>query len=129
MKKYFLTAVIALFGITLMAQKSKTETVVIQTNAVCQKCEDRFKEKIPFLKGVTDYSLDLKTSKVTVTYNPQKTNADEIRKGISNIGYDADLVKADPKAREKLPACCKAEPGKGGCSHGHDHGGCGGHKH
>lgn len=129
MKKYFLTLLIAVIGVTAFAQKSKTETITIQTNGVCGKCKDIFAENIPYFKGITDYSYDMETAKVKVTYNPQKTNPDEIRKGISHLGYNADNIKADAKAREKLPACCRTEGGHSGCSHDHGSGHCGGHKH
>lgn len=128
MKKYFLTLMVAVFSMTLFAQKSENKTIVIQTNAVCETCEKLFAEKVPYFKGVTDYSFDLKTAKMTVTYNPKKTTPEEIRKGVSDLGYNADDVKADAKAREKLPACCKAEK-KNTCPHSHGGKPCGGHKH
>ena len=126
MKKYFLMLLVAAISMTTFAQTSKKETATIQTNGVCGQCKNLFDANIPYLKGVTDYSYDQATAKMTVSYNPQKTTIDEIRKAISNLGYNADNVKADTKAREKLPACCRVESGKGhsGCSH--DHSKCGG---
>ena len=127
MKKVVLTLVIAFFGITLFAQRSDNAVLVIQTNGVCEKCETKFKENVPFFKGVVDCSYDQKTSKLTVVYSTKKTTPDEIRESVSKLGYDADQVKADAKAREKLPACCKVQKGTpAGC--GHNHSGCG-HKH
>ena len=124
MKKYFGTLVIVLFSISLMAQKNNNETIVIQTNAVCEKCKDRFNEKVPYFKGVVDFSFDVKTAKMTVVYNPKKTTPAEIRKGISDLGYNADDVTANQEARAKLPACCRNSKQNAGCSPG-----CGGHKH
>lgn len=60
------------------------------------------------ISGVKMYELDEKAMTFTVYYNPKKTSLDEIRKGISNLGYDADDVKADPVAYENLDGCCKA---------------------
>lgn len=123
MKKYMLTLLIVVIGFTAFAQKSKTETAVIQTNGVCEKCKDTFSANVPYFKGVTDFKYDVATAKMTVTYNPQKTTLAEIRQGISKLGYNADDVKADEKAREKLPACCKTDAKKSGCSKscGHHH--------
>ncbi len=53
------------------------------------------------------YELDDKNMTITVYYNGQKTNVDNIRTGISQLGYDADDVKADVAAYEKLDNCCK----------------------
>ncbi len=125
-------SVVFIFILTLTfgawSQNVNSSTIVIQTNGVCQTCHDIMKKNIPYFKGVTDFSYDNATSKVTVTYNPKKITPDDIRNGIAKLGYNADHVKADPKAREKLPACCKnPKSSHSGCSHHKSGGGCGGH--
>lgn len=113
MKKLILMALMAVVTLSAYAQM---QSVTIQTNASlkCQKCIDRFKENVPFFKGVKDYTYDASTAKITINYDAKKTNPDILRKEISKMGYDADAVKADPAAREKLPACCK---NSGTCGH------------
>ena len=93
------------------AKANSYATITIQTNASknCKSCINRFKENVPFFKGVKDYTFDTATAKLTVTYDTKKTTADQIRKQISDLGYDADKVKANPSARAKLPACCRKE--------------------
>ncbi len=88
-------------------KKKNSLEVRIQTSAVCGMCKDRIEHDLGFEKGVKSVSLDMDTKVVTVGYSPKKTNPDQIRKAISMIGYDADDVKADPTAYEKLPGCCK----------------------
>ncbi len=113
MKKLILLALMAVVTLGAYAQ---TQSVTIQTNASlkCQKCVNRFKENVPFFKGVKDYTYDESTAKLTIKYDSKKTNPDQLRKEVSKLGYNADSVKADPAAREKLPACCK---GGGSCGH------------
>ena len=113
MKKLILMALMAVVTLGAYAQM---QSVTIQTNASlkCQKCIDRFKDNVPFFKGVKDYTYDASTAKITINYDAKKTNPDNLRKEISKMGYDADAVKADPAAREKLPACCK---NSGTCGH------------
>ena len=99
---------------TSTASQSKSSgytTITIQTNASknCKSCVNRFKENVPFFKGVKEYTFDSSTAKLTVTYDPKKTSADQIRKQISDLGYDADKVKANEAARAKLPPCCRKE--------------------
>ena len=96
---------------TVSSKASTLTTITIQTNASknCKSCVNRFKENVPFFKGVKDYTFDTATAKLTVTYDTKKTTADQIRKQISDLGYDADKVKANPAARAKLPACCRKE--------------------
>ncbi|MCR4681519.1 MAG: heavy-metal-associated domain-containing protein [Bacteroidales bacterium] len=106
MKKILLLALMAIFTVGAYAQM---QTVTIQTNGVCQKCADCFKANVPYFKGVKDYTYDMKTAKLTINYDSKKTNPDALRTQISKLGYNADNVKADPAAREKLPACCKGQ--------------------
>lgn len=102
---------VALFlGTSAQSQdKKKTEEITIKTSAVCGMCKERIEHDMSYAKGVKSVSLDLKTKDLTVNYHPKKTTPDEIRKAVSKIGYDADGVEADPKAYEKLPACCKKD--------------------
>ena len=101
-------AFIAIFSLSAWAQNAKTKSVVIQTNGVSGMCKQKMEQNVPYFKGVTDFSYDEATSKVTVVYNEQ-TTPDEIRQGISQLGYDADNVKADPKARESYPPVVKRQ--------------------
>lgn len=146
MKKLAILVLAVVMGLTANAQsvksanngqakKAQTTTIqkiVIQTNGVCEKCENLFKENVPFFKGVKDYSYDAKTSKMTITYDSKKTNPDMLRQQISKLGYNADNVKADAAARAKLPACCQVEKKAAhgdGCDQdhcGHHHSGCSG---
>ena len=108
--KNVLFAVFALLFVqvaTAQEKKAKFETVVIQTSAECGSCKTRLEDVLNYTKGVKFAELNLEDKKVTVGYNPKKISLDEIRKIISETGYDADDLKANPKSVEKLPACCK----------------------
>lgn len=96
------------------AQEAKTnEKAVIKTNIYCDHCKEcpscgkGLKTGLLKIKGVKMFELDDKKMTLTVFYNPQKTNLDEIRLAISRMGYDADAVKADASAYENLDGCCK----------------------
>lgn len=136
MKKIIILALVSLITLGANAQQTKQvaskgeQSVTIQTNGVCQKCADKFKENVPYFKGVKSYTYDQKTAKLTINYDAKKTNPDQLRQQISKLGYNADNVKADQAARAKLPACCRAEKssGCGGCAgHGSSQG-CGNHQ-
>ncbi len=87
----------------------KTEKVEIKTSAICGQCKDRLETNIGYEKGVTNVVLDLETKVLTVEYKTTKTDKEKLKKAVSKIGYDADEVPADPKAYERLPACCKKD--------------------
>ncbi|MGE0638529.1 MAG: heavy-metal-associated domain-containing protein [Bacteroidia bacterium] len=114
MNKYLLTIVLLSIVFSVSAQgNKKTETVTIKTNIYCDHCKQcescggRFEREIPFIKGIKDYSFDEKAMMLLLTYNPKQTTPEKLREAISKIGFDADDVKADPKAVAKLDDCCK----------------------
>lgn len=110
MKNIISLLIIAVFtGTAVTAQEGpkKTDTLEVQTSAICGMCKERIEHDLAFEKGVKGVDLDSKTKIVTVVYKPGKTDPDKIRKAISEIGYDADDVKADQEAHDKLPACCR----------------------
>ncbi|HTL80944.1 MAG TPA: heavy-metal-associated domain-containing protein [Bacteroidia bacterium] len=97
---------------TLNAQTTITSslsdsTVTIKTNGQCGECKERLESNLSVMKGVKSATFDLNTKDVTIVFNPAKTSSAKLRTAISKIGYDADNVKADPKAQSKLPKCCQ----------------------
>ena len=95
------------FSLSVWAQK---ETVQIQTSAPCVDmpcCKETIEEEMQFTKGVTAVSLDIPSAVLTVTFKTKKTNIDKLKKVISLLGYNADDIKADKKAHDKLPLCCQ----------------------
>jgi copper chaperone CopZ len=129
MKKLLTFLIVVLMGMTVFAQKAENQTITIQTNGTCEHCKKVMMENVPQWKGVEKCTYDLKTAKLTITYQPQKTSPETLRTAISQLGYDADNVKADAEARAKLPSCCtQANKGQGCGGHGST-GGCGGCGH
>lgn len=105
MKNILLFLAITFVG-TIYAQESTGE-VKIQTSAECGSCKTRLEGVLNYTKGVKFAELNLVDKSLTVGFNPKKISLDEIKKIISETGYDADEVKANPKSVEQLPACCK----------------------
>jgi hypothetical protein len=60
-----------------------------------------------FTKGVRAVDLDIESGILTVTFKSKRTDVDKLRKVVSLIGYNADDVKANRKAHDKLPSCCQ----------------------
>ncbi len=112
-KSILSVAFLLLVSNTISAQKSN-EKAVIKTFFNCDHCEacetcgQKFKTEMLKIKGLRMYELDEKAMTFTVYFNSKKTNIQTIREAISKLGYDADDVKADPKAYENLDQCCKA---------------------
>ena len=75
-------------------------TVVLTTlpEMHCANCEKKIKENIRFEKGVKSIKTNLKTKTVTIEYDADKTNVQDIIKGFKKIKYEASEVK---KEKEK----------------------------
>ncbi len=110
---------IFLFFLTLIslagsAQKnSHIKTAVIKTMIYCDHCRqcetcgDKFQKELYNETGIKRVDVDPKAMTITVVYDSRKIEADQIRKSISKLGYDADDIKADPAGLAKLDDCCK----------------------
>lgn len=110
--------ILLLFMVTGTSWGQKTQTVVIHTSAECEQCEERLEKGLNYTKGVVFAELDLETQNVTIKYSTKKTDVASLKKVINSLGYDADDQKADAKALEELPACCKPNGmGKAGEHH------------
>lgn len=106
---FLLMLVMFTFNASAQEKKSKYETVMIQTSAECGDCKDRLEELMNYTKGVSFAELDLETKKLTVKFKPLKISLVEIKTKISELGYDADEVKAIQEAVKKLPLCCQPD--------------------
>lgn len=88
-------------------KKAKYEIAVIQTSAECGDCEERISNMLNYTKGVKFAELDIESKKLTVKFQPAKISLDAIKQKLVELGYDADELKANPEAQQKLPSCCQ----------------------
>jgi periplasmic mercuric ion binding protein len=104
-----------LMGTTAFVGKDKE--VKIKTSAQCEECKERIEKNLTLTKGVKEAVLNLDDKVVTVKYNSKKIDEAAIIKVITDIGYDANSVPANPIGYNKLPTCCQ----KGGHPSGMNH--------
>ncbi len=110
-----ITIVLLMFiSVSTFAQKPQNKkTAVIKTTIYCNHCKqcetcgDKFQKNLYYEKGIKRVDIDDKAMTITVLYDARKIELDKIKLLISKLGYDADDVKADPVALEKLDGCCK----------------------
>ena len=101
------------FNSALAQQTKSKETIVIKTSTQCEMCKERVEKGMAYTKGVVLSNLNVEKAALTVVYKSHKTTPEKIRQAISEMGYDADGIKANPKAYRQLPHCCQ----KGGMEH------------
>lgn len=107
MKKIF-TIIIVGVGIISTAIAQKVEKAIIKTPTVqCESCKERIEKYLKKEDGVSKVKVDYKRKTTTVTYLSSRTNIENIKTAIANVGYDADDVLANEESYKKLPVCCK----------------------
>ena len=79
------------------------KTVVFTNNPEmhCANCEKKIKENIRFEKGIKSIMTNLKDKTVTIEYDAEKTNVQNIIKGFKKIKYEASEVRKDKENKQK----------------------------
>jgi len=85
---------------------STTKEVQFWVNGVCGMCKNTIEKSLD-VKGVKYAEWDIKTGITTVIYRSDKVSMETLKQQISKAGYETKDVKADAKAYNDLPFCCK----------------------
>lgn len=108
MKTIIILFISTLFSLTIRAQVV-TSTVSVKGN--CEECKERI-ENAADIKGVKTSAWDEKKQALTVTYDSKKVSLQQIEKAVALSGHETGHEKADLKAYNGLPACCKYQNGE-----------------
>ena len=109
MRALFLV-VFAVFLVTAASAQAKKVlvTVTIQTpGAQCESCKKRIEDDLVRMEGVQKVVVDFRNKRTKVSYFTDRTNIENIKTEIANLGYDADDVAANPESYARLPKMCK----------------------
>lgn len=137
MKKIIALCLVALFSVGLVQAQAPQKggknftTTVFMTNLDCQGCAKKITDTVPYEKGVKDVQVDVEKKTVTVTFDPAKTNNDNLVKAFAKVKIEAAPMQkcadgccghdhdAKPAKQEKKceDACCSGHDH----SHGHSH--------
>ncbi len=107
MKQLILSLALLLVGFHSFGQNKKQETVVIKSSIQCGMCTDRLDNMFADYWAVKDVEYDLDEQEIIVRYSTKRTTEEEIRKRITEVGYDADEETAMIEPYLRLPACCQ----------------------
>ena len=90
-------------ALTLACQAKDIKTVVLTTTPQmhCANCEKKIKENIRFEKGIKSIKTNLNTKTVTIEYDADKTNVQNLIKGFKKIKYEAKEVKKEAAKEQK----------------------------
>ena len=101
MKKVFILSAMMLTALVTLAKDIKTVVVTTNPEMHCENCENKIKGNLRFEKGIKNIITDLKTKTVTIEYDADKTNVQNIIKGFEKIKYEAAEVKKDTAKEQK----------------------------
>jgi mercuric ion binding protein len=101
--------------LSVSAQYKKPIVVQIKTpQAQCAECKDKIEKFMKVEEGVAKVVVDIRKKITTITYLSDRTNIENIRAAINNLGFDADDEKANEEVYKRLPICCKRVEDGGG---------------
>ncbi|MDQ6904831.1 MAG: heavy-metal-associated domain-containing protein [Bacteroidota bacterium] len=108
MKPFILGFLLIACSFSLMAQQTALKKAVIKTPGVqCEACKTRIETHLAHEDGISSVKADYRKHTVTVVWYTDRTNIENIKTEIANLGYDADDVTADEDAYKRLPITCQ----------------------
>jgi hypothetical protein len=104
--KLSLVIIITLFTVNISAQTGKLKSDSVKVAGNCGMCKARI-EKAALSGGAATASWSSGTRLLTLSFDPYKTNTDDLAKKVSASGHDTEKFKAEEKVYNSLPGCCK----------------------
>ena len=108
--KYIHLTVLGLFlfcTTTFAQQKTSGKAIISTPGMFTEECKSKIEQSLFKQYGIVAYKADLKKKNVTVTWLTDRTDIEQIKTMIANVGFDADDVTADEFAFKKLSPACK----------------------
>lgn len=108
--KYVQLTVAAFFAFVFAAsaQAKTVDKATISTPGIqCEMCQKRIETYLMRQDGIKAVKVDLKKKVVGVQWITDRTNIENIKTMIANLGYDAGDVTKEESAYKRLPPCCK----------------------
>jgi len=108
LKKLVVPAFVLASSFHVHAQIKNAETISAKVSGNCGMCETTI-EKAGSIKKEAQVEWDKDKQVATITYDPQKTTADQVLKRIALAGYDNEKFLAPEEAYNNLHGCCQYE--------------------
>ncbi len=97
--------VIPALGFTL----SSAEKTEFKVYGACGMCKARIEKAATSVDGVSSAQWSQKTQMLSLTWDEQKANVEEVHEKIAGSGHDTEKVAAEDETYSSLPACCHYE--------------------
>jgi copper chaperone CopZ len=96
-------------------QQKEVLTDTIKTPTVsCDQCKKIVEDYMSHEDGILKCTADWRKKITVVKYMTSRTNIENIKTAIANVGFDAGDVTANPDSYKSLPLYCKKPEDGGG---------------
>ncbi|SRR5258706_10152781 len=114
-KKLLLLSLAAGLATVAPAQTKSVLKAKIKTpNALCEACKARIESFLRRIDGMVFVDVNYRRGETSVKYLSDRTDIEQIKTAIANLGYDADDVTANEESYKRLPKTCKKFEDGGG---------------
>lgn len=73
----------------------------------CGMCESRVEKAANNVEGVTSAKWDKESEMLSIEYNSEKVDVEDVHKAVAEAGHDTEKIKAEDETYKNLPGCCK----------------------
>ena len=101
MKKLILLAFALFLAVLTQAQSIKEVVFTTEPDIHCESCVNKIKNNLRFEKGVKAINPDLQTKLVTIQYDSEKTNPENLIKAFAKIKYKATVVEPEKELEKE----------------------------
>jgi len=109
-----MSLLVAGFATVSSAQVKVVQSKIKTPNALCEACKVRIESYLKRVDGIVYVDVNYRKGETTVKYQIDRMDIEQIKTGISNLGYDADDVPANEDSYKRLPKTCKKFEDGGG---------------
>ena len=110
MKKLVLLIAMLLTMTVGLAKDIKTLVVTTTPPMHCENCENKIKGNLKFEKGIKKIQTSIPDQMVTIEYDADKTNAENLIEAFKKFGYEAQAITPQNKGEKK---CCEQASDEG----------------
>jgi Copper chaperone len=92
---------------SVMANTGTEKHGMLKVEGNCKLCKMRIEAAAKSVKGVSTANWDVEKKMLHLNYDAAQTDMNAISKAVAKAGHDTEKNKANQKAYDSLPGCCK----------------------
>lgn len=73
-------------------KSKKYKDVTFRAHLHCENCVKKVMENISYEKGVKGLDVSLEEQRISIKYDPSKTNEEALAKAIQKLGYEVEKI-------------------------------------